>query len=320
MPIRSIQTILTALIAVFLLGGAIQSASTQEPLGPDAVAAIGASDIVPILFRIDYRDATSYLYGSIHAATPAAIPPPQLAREAFASTHKLVTEVRIDTLDRFEIDSAIFERATMPEGQLLTEVLNPEQGDLIYQWSVHNRMSMSWLDHFKPWFIETWVSNLSAVPAGLSVENGLDAYFSEQAVSAGMPQEGLETIDEQLDAISIGTVEEQAISLVNTLRENQTTTALVGLFLAWCDADADAIAQMITEAYSGHPFFERQYTALIVDRNLKWVEKLDLMIGAGESIFVVVGTGHLVGESSVPELLANRGYVVTRVVAEEDLE
>jgi uncharacterized protein len=95
---------------------------------------------------------------------------------------------------------------------------------------------------------------------------------------------------------------------------------LVGLFLAWCDADADAIAQMITEAYSGHPFFERQYTALIVDRNLKWVEKLDLMIGAGESIFVVVGTGHLVGESSVPELLANRGYVVTRVVAEEDLE
>ena len=53
------------------------------------------------------------------------------------------------------------------------------------------------------------------------------------------------------------------------------------------------------------------YDAMFVRRNLDWCDQIAaIMKGAGTS-FVAVGAGHLVGDQSVPAILAKRGFTVT---------
>ncbi len=48
----------------------------------------------------------------------------------------------------------------------------------------------------------------------------------------------------------------------------------------------------------------------LTNRNLSWIDPLDGMLKKGENIMVLVGTGHLGGESGVLKLLEARGYRV----------
>ncbi|MDZ7847866.1 MAG: TraB/GumN family protein [Owenweeksia sp.] len=53
-------------------------------------------------------------------------------------------------------------------------------------------------------------------------------------------------------------------------------------------------------------------TALVDDRNLKWLEKLRPLLDDG-NVFVAVGALHLPGENGLITLLRKEGYEVRRV-------
>jgi hypothetical protein len=63
---------------------------------------------------------------------------------------------------------------------------------------------------------------------------------------------------------------------------------------------------MITKSEAG----SEQYDDLLLNnRNKNWVKKLDSIMKT-ESVFVAVGTGHLVGEKGLINLLRKQGYKV----------
>jgi uncharacterized protein YbaP (TraB family) len=77
---------------------------------------------------------------------------------------------------------------------------------------------------------------------------------------------------------------------------------------AWMAGDIGALETMSVGRLKDSP---ELLDAMFVKRNLAWCDQIAaIMKGAGTS-FVAVGAGHLVGEQSVPALLAERGFTVT---------
>jgi uncharacterized protein YbaP (TraB family) len=47
-------------------------------------------------------------------------------------------------------------------------------------------------------------------------------------------------------------------------------------------------------------------------RNRKWVPKIEALLNEDKNYLVIVGTGHLVGQGSVIELLSKDGFAATQ--------
>ena len=54
------------------------------------------------------------------------------------------------------------------------------------------------------------------------------------------------------------------------------------------------------------------YQRVLVDRNERWVPKIEALIEGGVPTLVIVGTGHLVGRDSVVAMLQAKGHFVTQ--------
>ena len=55
------------------------------------------------------------------------------------------------------------------------------------------------------------------------------------------------------------------------------------------------------------------YEKLIYERNRRMVSKIQDFLGTGDTYFIVVGAGHLVGSEGIIRLLEKRGYRVEQL-------
>ncbi|WP_378213087.1 TraB/GumN family protein [Aquicoccus sp. G2-2] len=58
--------------------------------------------------------------------------------------------------------------------------------------------------------------------------------------------------------------------------------------------------------------FARLEKALLSDRNSNWVKTIE-QEATGKTVFIAVGAGHLPGKAGLLNLLAKRGYAITRL-------
>jgi len=59
------------------------------------------------------------------------------------------------------------------------------------------------------------------------------------------------------------------------------------------------------------------YSTLIVERNHAWLPKIETYIRTPQKEFVLIGTGHLIGEDGIVQDLKKRGYKVEKFHFEE---
>jgi uncharacterized protein YbaP (TraB family) len=118
-----------------------------------------------------------------------------------------------------------------------------------------------------------------------------------------------ETSDQQLQIFSSLSEESEVALLVQTLDEIAAGKSdLDGMIDAWMAGDLAVLEAKSVELKSKAP---ELYDAIFVRRNLDWCDQIaGILKGAGIS-FVAVGAGHLVGDRSVPAILAERGFTVT---------
>ena len=55
------------------------------------------------------------------------------------------------------------------------------------------------------------------------------------------------------------------------------------------------------------------YRMLIADRNARWGEWIVQRMDQPGTVFVAVGTGHLIGRDSVQQKLTGHGFTATRI-------
>ncbi len=270
-------------------------------------------DAVPLLWRVEGGAASIYLYGSIHIAPPEALPPPMIVRQAFSEADVLVTEVLIDDGLESELTAALLTEGRLGDDLVLRDLFADAEWELVSERLAALGLAPSDVERMKPWVVDLIVTDLSTLPLGFSAENGLDVYFARKALARGMRQIGLESVAEQIEVLSGGSLEEQADALMVSIAELDSPGAILDLYGAWRNGDVEALEAMIVDAYD--PEDGPAYDRLFRQRNLRWMDALEGLLSGEEDAFVVTGAGHLVGPDSLPRLLREAGYTVTRILS-----
>jgi uncharacterized protein YbaP (TraB family) len=70
------------------------------------------------------------------------------------------------------------------------------------------------------------------------------------------------------------------------------------------------MAKLLQEGFDEYPDL---YRPLTVDRNRKWLPRIEQLLNERQDYLVVVGALHLVGRQSVIDLLERKGYKVKQL-------
>jgi uncharacterized protein YbaP (TraB family) len=89
-----------------------------------------------------------------------------------------------------------------------------------------------------------------------------------------------------------------------------------GIFEAWQAGDGAAIAQLAIAGEDDPEELQVIDEFMLDRRNRAMVERIEELLAVHESLFVVVGAAHLVGEQGLVELFEQRGYVLTQLPKE----
>lgn len=158
---------------------------------------------------------------------------------------------------------------------------------------------------------ETWAAAITlAQLADDSIgENGVDRALVRDFKARRIDE--LEGVEGQF-GIFDSLLEEDQRDLLAAVVEDDTMDAQDSEKLArlWLRGDMAAIAREGDEGMLADPELRE---ALLLRRNREWALALDSLYHAGLKPLVAVGAAHLAPPSGLPELLAAKGYKVTRI-------
>jgi hypothetical protein len=106
-------------------------------------------------------------------------------------------------------------------------------------------------------------------------------------------------------------LESQGALLLQSLKESVDIQKIMDeLVHAWRHGDIAFLEDNMLDEMKQYP---ELYGAIVVDRNLNWLEKIEDLLDDEDDYLIVVGALHLIGEDGVPALLTRRGYDVRQL-------
>lgn len=226
----------------------------------------------------------------------------------FAETNTYAME--LDPKESFNL--SLVSKLMMGKGHSLKAMI-PEREYQILDSIVKQQVgfSMKLFDNIAPIFVMT-ILQTAGIESGDSSQKGeqvLDLFLYEKAKKAKKKTMGIETVDEQLDALNTLSYQEQADMLVEELRKYESSEdvmqEMVRHYLA---QNLDSLLLLNDK----DPMPEKFYKALITDRNRRMANRI-ADFTAKQQFFIAVGALHLPGEKGVIELLRKKGFLVEAV-------
>ena len=205
-----------------------------------------------------------------------------------------------------------------PLDSTLDKLLSPSDYDLVEK--VFNKyfstmgVKLRQMNTLKPNAISTQMQAMQAIKyfPNFNANSLIDVAVQARANEAGRPSAGLESVDEQINLLFNGPLEEQAKALLETCKQDDLfQVQSAALADAYMEQNLDKLHQIMTDTSMGGDS-EEMMDALIYNRNRAWVSKLKVMMPE-RACLVCVGAGHLPGDQGLLQLLRNEGYNVEPV-------
>jgi len=299
-----------AALALLCVGLAPVRSHAEGPAKPAAVKKAAKSRPPGLLYKLESTSATVYVLGSIHVANESLYPLDPRITKAFEQSDVLVLETELtptakargakllqqagmytppDTLDAHLDDST---RAAL-QGALAQRGIPPEAVQIM-----------------RPWLVSLTLTIAQLGTLGFKPELGIDEHFRARAMRKHLAS--LETVEQQVAVFKDMPEAMQLASLRQTLEQLPELSAMVGqAFDAWRAGDSAALDVLLVAPMRKE--FPKLYERVFVERNRRMAEAIAGYLEGNGSVFVVVGTGHLVGPNSVLHFLKQRGHASTQI-------
>jgi uncharacterized protein YbaP (TraB family) len=273
---------------VALLPALAFAALTAAPAAAVTTTSVTApAEAGPALWVVQDADTTIYLFGTFHALDGRTNWFNHGIRAAFEASDQLVLETLVPE-DPAELHEILSRHSIVVEPRAGQPVLDAQRA---------------------PSFVASAGQAMSAGRSmGMSVDQGADAVLRRAANAGGKPVSGLESFDFQLNMFaSLPPAPAQrgarhgAGSLGNLVG---------GMQAAWKRGENGDFAAMLINIRTQSP---QTYKTLFTDRNANWAGWISDRLAQPGTVFVAVGTGHLVGPDSVQSQLAERGITSARI-------
>jgi uncharacterized protein YbaP (TraB family) len=268
-------------------------------------AAAAAKDC---MWQVRSKAATVYLLGSVHYLTPDAYPLSRTIEDAFEKSDVLAVEANVNNPDQL-FYAKFLESAFYPEGDSLRKHLSADTYALVRKEFGAFGLPESLIERERSWFLALTLTSLQLLKSGFDPGLGVDVHFLSRAGKKKIVE--LESLEYQTALLSGFSDDEQESFLRYTIKDLQTMEKESGrLVKAWKSGDADGLASILREGMSKETGMSSVWDKLLYERNKKMTLRIEKFLRANDTVFVVVGAGHLVGPRGIVEILRAKGYTV----------
>ena len=291
--------------------------------GLAAAKAQRADDLVNadgLLWRIDRPGlAASYLYGTIHSTDDAALTMARRAAKEIAGAKVVATELGgpMDAGAKAGMGAAMLAKAVDRERDTFDDAPAKDRAE-IEKLVVGQGYPSQFAHHLKLWFLAI----LTAMPQCETKRQALDLpevdqFLAESAKASGVKVIALETVEEQIDALSAMRPDAAAALLAVAARDpalnDDVYATMLRLYRESRPAEILPIADTVGDMSERERAAEDEFTRLLlVGRNAAMAGRLEALLKEGAA-FVAVGALHLSGRDGLIERLRAEGYAVTKV-------
>ena len=264
------------------------------------------------LWKIQSDGNTAYVLGSIHFMKQDSYPLDKRIEDAFEASDVLAVEANVNDITKINLQK-LLETAFYPENETLEDHVSGQTYEQVKKAAEDSGLPLLLLSRQRPWFIALTFTSMELLKQGLDPSYGIDLHFLTKASGQKKIVE-LENLDSQIDLLSGFTDTEQEAFLLHTLDELKTSTENVEkLIRAWETGDLQRMESLTTEGLRMSSGMSSVYEKLIYERNRRMVSKIQDFLGTGDTYFVVIGAGHLVGEEGIIKLLEKKGYCAEQI-------
>lgn len=253
---------------------------------------------------------TSYLFGTMHTRDARAFQfGPEVSR-AFVNSDVVAGELDMEETKR--LGSTLAGAMFLPAGSTLDRYYSKREYKQVMKALREELGPLAVMGaKMRPFYL---MAMLSEVELGKDSSVVLDDWLQKQGRAMDKSVVGLETIKEQIDAVDLIPLDEQARMLLQQARMKGHHADAERALKNYVEGDLEALlAQMVDDGLGGPAD-----KALLQDRNVRMVERLQAHM-QGHGVFVAVGAAHLPGEQGLIEHLRRLGYTVLPVVREQAL-
>lgn len=264
----------------------------------------------PAIWKVADADTTIYLFGTIHALPPEIEWFDDDIANALNASDTLVTEISMAPGNEEAMQQYALQAGTLPSGTTLRSLLTAEQTATYEDALSKVSLPEAAFDQFKPWMAGLSLTMLPLIQQGYSADSGVEKVLEansdpEKALDA------LETAEFQIGIFDNLPQEKQIAFLMEaSAGVDEAKATLDAMVAEWLEGDANALAELMNEGLTD----AEVANALLYNRNATWAQWIDSRLDTTPgTVFVAVGAGHLAGEQSVQDYLAERGIMVMRV-------
>ena len=289
----------------------------QAPSDSERTADVGVPH--PFFWEVQGpQGARGYLMGTVHVPDERWERFPKALMNALDQADALYAE--IDLRDKQALSMHLLAKATLPPGQTLKEIIGASLFERMDQYLKRRGQSALYMNNFHPKMAEMTLGLLELMPLLQSGKPALDEWLLSRANKAGKIVGGVETIDEQLNALMGGTTEEAIDSLRFTIsqletKEKKNEKTFEKLIEIYFSGDAARVDAFMKSELEGAPeALLKSMDRLLNQRNQVMAKRIIKLFEEHPKRIQVFafGVAHFVGEGSVTSLLRAQGYRVSR--------
>ncbi|MED4128874.1 TraB/GumN family protein [Shouchella miscanthi] len=268
------------------------------------------------LWKVTNEETTFFMLGTIHLGNEDYYPLAAEIEEAYQSADIILPEVNM--LEAEIDEETVTEMALFDDGTTLDQLLSEEAyADLVAIFE-ENGITTEDFNGYKPWFVESLLSDIVNEESKQSNLYGVDLHFLQRAVEDNKEIIELESIETQYEILAGFSLDLQIDNLERYIAVfDEQPGWLDELSYHWIhgnqDSSAEQLVTMVSEVLTGT---DDEYSRIINDeRNIDMANSIDKLLqqNSGQTYMAIVGTAHLVVEPAIPSELEKKGYEVVRV-------
>jgi uncharacterized protein YbaP (TraB family) len=262
------------------------------------------------VWKVTQGNGVLYLAGSIHVLRASDHPLPAEFDAAYNDAQQLVLEIDPAVAQGMESQQMLLARGLYPGKETIQDHLSPAIYRRLAEYCQAHHMPLGLFARFKPWLLTMTLTVADLQAQGYDPASGVDIYYSRRAAAEGKPVAGLETLEEQMNALTSFDGAADPV-VANFLDEAENSAQSMGEMLeAWRKGDAARLDGLVTRELRRYPGL---YTTLLTDRNRRWLGPLERWLGSGKHVLVIVGSAHVVGNDGLLAMMQARGYRVEQL-------
>lgn len=259
-----------------------------------------------LLFKVSRpRVPPSHVFGTMHVGDAPIIDLPDQVGTALTDSQSFVMEAVLDAPGLIEFSALMFYQDGTRLDDKLGQALFARTANLLARYGIPEAAARN----LKPWAV---YMTLSLPPSDGTLP--LDVVLMQRAQERGLSVYGLESVQEQAQALGEMSLEDQTALLKDTVCNfevlHRDYAEMKALYLKRDLAGLLAFANKYQ--LNDEVRYERLMDALLAKRNRRMVDRMAVRLAEGKA-FIAVGALHLTGAQGVLALLEQRGYQVSVV-------